>query len=165
MLISLLLSGLVSSILLYMHKADPTISLIIPLFLFSFSIPAAIFFSIIFVAAFIEDKRYRIPNFLIILSLFPLFYDSAAGFLSGMIFVLPIFVMFITSNLMNKKILTQGDVKLFFAIGVFFRNVELVFPFYIVCLIFFVPYSLFKKKLVPLGPPAAIAAYLLYLIK
>jgi hypothetical protein len=163
-MIYLLLSSVVSAILLYMHKADPVLSLFIPFLVFFLPAEAVVYFSIIFSAAILEHRSYRVPDFVLLLSIFPLFYDRNAAAISGVLFCFPILLVYILGIIIERKIVTTGDIKLFFSIGVFFRNPDYILPFYVLTFLAFVPYSLLKKKLVPFGPPTVAAAYIIFVL-
>lgn len=160
-LVSFMLSSFVMSVLMYMHRADPVYGFILPFFIFPLEIWNLFYFSIMFTAGVIEHNRYRFPDIILYLSLFPLFTGGFRSLLSGIIFVIPILLLYFINDTLDYRVLVIGDIKVFFSIGIFLNDINLLLPFYALSFILFVPYSLFKREIVPLGPPVIFATYIL----
>ena len=163
-MINLLISAFILAVLLYIHKVDPIYSFFMPILFIKCSVEATVFLSIIASIAIIEHHRYRIPNFVLILALFPIFYSRMEAIVSGLLFLIPMAILYSASRVLKRNIFHIDDLKLSFVVGTFFRSPDLVIPFYIFSFISFVPYSLVNRKIIPLSPPFFVAAYFLSLV-
>lgn len=163
MIVSILTAAFVSSVLLYMHKMDPSYSIPIVFLVSPFTMSVGVYFAILMVIGIIEDRSYRSPDFLFYLALYPAMFNFL-GLVYGVLYALPMLLIYYVDEYYGYKRIIFSDLRPFMLAGLFFTRLDVMLPFYILFIVLLLPYSLSKKKLVPLSPVAILSIYLLYLV-
>lgn len=165
-MIQVLSSAMLSSVLLYMHKVDPSITFLIPIVFFPFSISTSIFLTIFLSAAIIESERYSVPDFVFLLAIISRVASiGIAALIGGAIYAFPAFVFYIFNDKYFDKVFMKKEIVIFFIVGAFFVNLEFLAIFYAIFISMYVPYSFLDRKVLALSIPAFISTYLIYFIK
>ena len=146
--------------ILFLYRLSTIWLLPFAVMFYSFHGNALFYFSILFLIAVIDLYKHKIPNFLILLSLFPLLCNISL-IMSGFLYALPFLIVYGVGELIDKEWIGGGDVKLIFSIGIFLQDFIYYAPLLLFASIITIPFA-WKKRKVAFAPGLFLSAYIIY---
>lgn len=133
-----------------------------------------LFIAILFGIAICDIKSYEIPNILFVaIALNWLLFKVVFGFKideiliiileTSIIPIVLIIISFIMSKLLNKNVIGDGDIILYYLCSLYLKGIMNLFNLFLSCLIALIYLIISKKKKIPFAPMIAISTYLLML--